>query len=276
MKAALLIIVSICAVQLTACSKKTDSDSLSTSESIKFLHTIDKSDYIELFHDGTVIRNRTLGPALFTGKYIGQYTVENEMRIIVKYGIDHVERFVYGSERDMWGEGSDIPCLQSVDDRQTFSPEGLRKTYIKNNILLWKPNNQAEDEESGTVLYSQSQLQCMSNLKQIGLALIMYVNENNGRLPKTLEQLLYDYIAIEKTFVCPSDTTSKKTGKDLMISYEYIYTTKLAPQTILAYDRNPQAHGDQGRNALFGDGHTEWISKKDFRTIMGRSLKTLK
>ncbi|KKK75024.1 hypothetical protein LCGC14_2877880 [marine sediment metagenome] len=55
--------------------------------------------------------------------------------------------------------------------------------------------------------------QCASNLKQIGLGLIMYTNENNEAYPNNTDamtslNLLYpSYISERKVFKCPSDST---------------------------------------------------------------------
>ncbi len=54
--------------------------------------------------------------------------------------------------------------------------------------------------------------QCASNLKKIGLGLIMYSNENNETFPtggasamEDLNTLYPDYVSERKVFMCPSD-----------------------------------------------------------------------
>jgi prepilin-type N-terminal cleavage/methylation domain-containing protein/prepilin-type processing-associated H-X9-DG protein len=61
---------------------------------------------------------------------------------------------------------------------------------------------------------SARKTQCMSNVKQIGMGLIMYANENNESFPSDTTgamaslNLLYDtYISDSRVFNCPSDTT---------------------------------------------------------------------
>ncbi|HDY67525.1 MAG TPA: type II secretion system protein [Candidatus Scalindua sp.] len=52
---------------------------------------------------------------------------------------------------------------------------------------------------------------CTSNLRQIGMGLIMYLNENNETFPTgatamtALNKLYPDYISERKVFMCPSD-----------------------------------------------------------------------
>ncbi|MEE9259983.1 MAG: DUF1559 domain-containing protein, partial [Candidatus Scalindua sediminis] len=62
---------------------------------------------------------------------------------------------------------------------------------------------------------------CTSNLRQIGLGLIMYLNENNETFPTgatamtAFNKLYPDYISERKVFMCPSDnfvTSSTNAG----------------------------------------------------------------
>jgi prepilin-type N-terminal cleavage/methylation domain-containing protein/prepilin-type processing-associated H-X9-DG protein len=59
---------------------------------------------------------------------------------------------------------------------------------------------------------SARRTQCASNLRQIGLGLIMYSDENNGTYPingatamSDLNKLYPDYVSERKAFKCPSD-----------------------------------------------------------------------
>jgi prepilin-type N-terminal cleavage/methylation domain-containing protein/prepilin-type processing-associated H-X9-DG protein len=64
---------------------------------------------------------------------------------------------------------------------------------------------------------SARKTQCMSNIKQIGMGLIMYANENNENFPssttsgnvsmRSLNLLWPDYVSDPRTFNCPSDTS---------------------------------------------------------------------
>ncbi len=60
---------------------------------------------------------------------------------------------------------------------------------------------------------SARRTQCMSNVKQIGMGLIMYANENNENFPSStnnamlsLNLLWPDYVSDPRVFNCPSDT----------------------------------------------------------------------
>ncbi len=61
---------------------------------------------------------------------------------------------------------------------------------------------------------SARKTQCMSSLKQVGMGLMMYANENGEQFPSTSSSamqslsLLYpDYVSDSRTFNCASDTT---------------------------------------------------------------------
>jgi len=61
---------------------------------------------------------------------------------------------------------------------------------------------------------SARRTQCMSNIKQIGMGLIMYANENNEQFPSdtasamfNLNVLFPDYVTDPRVFNCPSDTS---------------------------------------------------------------------
>ena len=94
---------------------------------------------------------------------------------------------------------------------------------------------------------SARKTQCMSNIKQIGMGLIMYANENNEQFPssttaplamQSLSLLYPDYVSDSRTFNCPSDTfvtnaTQNETSTDMAnnaafgqddCSYGYDYT----------------------------------------------------
>ncbi|WP_422928244.1 type II secretion system protein [Singulisphaera sp. PoT] len=125
-----------------------------------------------------------------------------------------------------------------------------------------------------------SRTQCMSQLKQIGLALNMYMDLNRDYLPYAAQmptlspQLPALTTAIgqfieqnDGVFHCPVDN---KYFKDQRISYEYsssllgktrlqLTRTKPSDKVLVLYDFDP-FHGPIGpksRNGLYLDGHAE-------------------
>ncbi|MCJ8329830.1 MAG: DUF1559 domain-containing protein [Lentisphaeria bacterium] len=110
---------------------------------------------------------------------------------------------------------------------------------------------------------------CNANLKQIGLALLMYSGDQNGTFPPDLGSLNeLEIMNVSKVYVCPS---SKKmivpqNTADLRKGVGgYVYVKGLrddntnATTTILAYDKPENHPGGQWMNFLFVDGHVEGI-----------------
>jgi prepilin-type processing-associated H-X9-DG protein/prepilin-type N-terminal cleavage/methylation domain-containing protein len=115
---------------------------------------------------------------------------------------------------------------------------------------------------------------CTSQLKQIGMSIIMYANDNRGITPvagrdpahdaidlKTL--LEFDYLKTTQVFICRS--TKDKKAKDSTdftdATCSYLYFAGLAltdfnAEMGMCRDKNKN-HGNQYGNVLFGDGHVE-------------------
>jgi len=139
---------------------------------------------------------------------------------------------------------------------------------------------------------SARKTQCMSNVKQIGMGLIMYANENNELFPSSTTSamaslsLLYpDYVSDSRTFNCASDTsvtnaTQNEGPTDMAkgvafnkndCSYGYDYTHSQADDAdvALAADRPPTSpdattntdnHNGRGQNVVYVDGHVEFVN----------------
>ncbi len=89
---------------------------------------------------------------------------------------------------------------------------------------------------------SARKTQCASNVKQIGMGLIMYANENNEQFPTSttgsmasLVLLFPDYVSDPRTFNCPSDTSVTITTN-----------AKIAEGT--AFKKNQSSYGYDGNH----------------------------
>jgi len=145
---------------------------------------------------------------------------------------------------------------------------------------------------------SARKTQCMSNIKQIGMGLIMYANENNELFPSDSAytggspamrglNLLYDtYISDNRVFNCPSDTTVTDatnsgvstsiiggteafTSTQCSYGYDRAHNQADDADVALAADRPPATpsatassanHNGRGQNVVYVDGHVEFVS----------------
>ncbi len=136
---------------------------------------------------------------------------------------------------------------------------------------------------------------CMSNLSQIGKALVMYSMDNDERFPSRFYQLGDEYITQPRVFICKSATAKWGPAKAVNLSdmtatnCAYALTTKLVDGTVMsasvdantmvACDKSAAAgtttvgldwgtqptdfggnHAGKGGNLLYVDGSAVWIN----------------
>ena len=117
---------------------------------------------------------------------------------------------------------------------------------------------------------------CISNLKQIGLALMMYASDHKDKFPEDIRELYPDYISTGTVLKCPGDKTIPDTQKvepDTPISYTYVKGLSRKDSNpskmIILYDSSPDYHEGEGRNVLFIDGHVAWMPEEQFQKLLG-------
>ena len=104
---------------------------------------------------------------------------------------------------------------------------------------------------------------CTSNLKGIGIATAIYMNDNKGNAPDTIEGL-YEVDMTEKSMICPE-------CEEKYVWYGKGLNDSCSPDMILAYC---DWHEDLGTHVLFLDSHIETLSDDDFsRTIEENNKK---
>ena len=96
---------------------------------------------------------------------------------------------------------------------------------------------------------------CMNNLKSIGLGLLMYADDRNDQLPPDLEfATIGKYLASQpKVLRCPATRQNGYVYRGAALTVAHI------PSMITAYDKKGNHQG--GRNAVFLDGHAEWVTE---------------
>jgi len=120
---------------------------------------------------------------------------------------------------------------------------------------------------------------CMSNLRQIGIAWMEYLDTigNHRFLPPDLKTLLDEGVVTEpRIFVCPSDDGVTVAG--WYCSYDSIFemtdtklTDRMPSDLPIAWDKEC-FHGD-GRCVLFKDGHVEFVREEDFPKVLDAAKK---
>jgi prepilin-type processing-associated H-X9-DG protein len=147
-------------------------------------------------------------------------------------------------------------------------------------VILFPALNRAREQAN--------RVKCASNLKQIGLAMLLYQNQEvpSGALPNRLDVLIYSPADPSRgadlsgdVFICPSDrrnTRSTATGQQLAadlqsgghLSYVYFFENKNQKKynlnsstTVLMYEPLSD-HNNEGAEFLFCDGHVDWYPKK--------------
>jgi prepilin-type processing-associated H-X9-DG protein len=116
-----------------------------------------------------------------------------------------------------------------------------------------------------------NRVKCGSNLRQIGQGILLYANENKGNYPPNLGILVKTEELVPQVFICPSGNTGFPGGNmavDDQVKWvnensDYVYlgagmNATAGAEVIVAHEK-PDAHGRQGMNMLFGDGHVEFF-----------------
>jgi len=107
---------------------------------------------------------------------------------------------------------------------------------------------------------------CASNLKQIGLACLLYSNAHSNKFPESLDELISNQLLSSNVLHCPSAPNARG------VSYVYIRgLTVNDANKILAYDTDGN-HRNGGKNVLFCDGHVAWMADREFRFLLQKQM----
>ncbi len=157
-----------------------------------------------------------------------------------------------------------VTPFPGADNFGTQSQVLLGQNAMMMSILLPSLNRARE---------TANRVKCASNLKQIGLAGLLYSNENRGKHAPTLGELLRTQDITIDVFSCPSSGDEvpaevRAGDMDAKVAWvnehsSYVYTgdgknNAMPAEDVLCYERMHNHDGD-GINILFGDGHVEFF-----------------
>jgi hypothetical protein len=118
---------------------------------------------------------------------------------------------------------------------------------------------------------------CKSNLKQAGLAMLMYQNDNGGEFPLTVQSLVSEgYAKDARIFACPSKASGdavRYDDVDATMSYVYARPLKRAQDVAEAapmmWDKNVhRTVQKRGANVLFEDGYVENMEVDELKRLV--------
>ena len=122
----------------------------------------------------------------------------------------------------------------------------------------------------------ENRVKCQSNLRQIGLGIEVFANDNGGRLPGTFGPLVISADLNPEVFVCPSSNDAVAKGATVQQSAQmlsmpgyctYVYLgagmkKPVGAGVVLAYEA-VEVHEKWGAHFLFGDGQVKWMEAKE-------------
>jgi hypothetical protein len=109
---------------------------------------------------------------------------------------------------------------------------------------------------------------CRANLTHIGLELLLYAQEHDGRFPSEFGQLDPDRLTTQ-VFVCPGSAGRSGPIRNVNEWTSYVLcdgrSLRDVESTILAFCPADN-HGGKGTVVLFIDGATKWHAKRELIT----------
>ncbi|HVM62305.1 MAG TPA: hypothetical protein VMV72_15710 [Verrucomicrobiae bacterium] len=111
--------------------------------------------------------------------------------------------------------------------------------------------------ENDRVLYKSARRAiCASNMRQIGLAIVAYAGYHDGTIPKTFDDLRPYAPNLDKLLICPSAKDTSRPSYQIVLGGKKWNTPETADAIVVT---EPLGIHPMGHNALYGDGHVEWV-----------------
>lgn len=111
----------------------------------------------------------------------------------------------------------------------------------------------------------------MSHLRGISQACMVYAVDHNDRLPASFDELIDEHLITRKMLNSPLDPEGT-VSYILITRTEPLSREREAYKNILAYER---VRNDEGTNAVFADGHVEYVSMFRFTQLLRSTYRNL-
>ncbi len=148
-----------------------------------------------------------------------------------------------------------------VDGHVEWRHERDRPLGIRNS----EPTTEARHTRRGGLSSRESREACNSNLRQLSLAHLMYMQDYNGMPPHdNWSECVFPYVKREETLRCPADQTDARLSYDLNPDVAGVHRVHVERPacTFLLYEVDESGHlvfrHDGGANYAFMDGHVRW------------------
>lgn len=120
---------------------------------------------------------------------------------------------------------------------------------------------------------------CANNLKQLGLAVIMWRGDHTNALPRNWSKMARYIGHHSNLLVCPDSGHEPGDIATATQWSDYRLVTNPAPlaedEAVLAYC-SPTNHDDKGASVVFLDGHVEWLNVDECRTVLQKQNLTMR
>ena len=126
--------------------------------------------------------------------------------------------------------------------------------------------------------YYATRLPCGSNMKELGMVMLIYANDNKGKYPESdqwCDLLIKDPNVPETSFVCPANKKARSTyainpncepnsPDDMVLLFETKagWNQQGGPELLTT-----ENHQDKGSNILFNDGTVKFIRTEELQTL---------
>ena len=114
-------------------------------------------------------------------------------------------------------------------------------------------------------------IDCISNLKSIGLAMHIYAADHRETFPPLLSDLSPEYISDPDLFVCRSSTARPGLMTNVHSWCRYVFVSGLSesdPPGMAQVLEDPANHGGAGGNVCYVGGLVKWLNRDELLRLL--------